>query len=71
MKIHFLQQEKELMRKYAEEYRRKTGDNYSVFHIMSILTAEYERRLDKDLQKVMDIKYREHEEELAKGGIKE
>lgn len=70
MKIHFNTQEKELMRKYAEEYRKKTGDNYSTFHMMSLLNAEYERRLDKDLKKVMDIKYREREEELARKGIK-
>lgn len=70
MKIHFLEQEKLLMRKYAEEYRKKTGDNYSIFHIMSIISQEYERRLDDDLKKVMDIKYREYEENKAKEGEK-
>lgn len=69
MKIHFLEQEKELMRKYAEQYRKKTGDNYSVFHIMSILCAKYEKNLDKDLKQVMEIKFREHEEEEARKGV--
>ena len=70
MKIHFLEQEKLLIRKYAEEYRKKTGDNYSMFHIMSILSQEYEQRLDEDLKKVMSIKYREFEETKAKEGEK-
>lgn len=70
MIIHFLPQEMELMRKQAEKYRKRTGDNYSVFHIMSILTNKYERELEKDLDKVMDIKVREYEEEQAQKGIK-
>lgn len=70
MEIHFLPQEMELMRKKAEKYRKKTGDNYSPFHIMSILTNKYERNLSKDLDEVMETKVREFEEEQAKGGIK-
>ena len=54
------------MRKYAEQYYKKTGDHYSWFHIMSILVAEYEKRFDKDLKKVMNEKYREFEEEKAR-----
>lgn len=62
MKITLLPQEKALLKQYAEEYRTKTGDNYSYFHMMSILTSFYEERFEKDLQEVMDIKLREFQE---------
>lgn len=71
MKIHFLPQEMELIRKEADEYRKRTGDNYSSFHVMSILTNEYEKNLASDLKRVMDIKIREFEEESAKQGFQQ
>ena len=66
MRITLNTQEKKLMREYAEQFREKTGDNYSVFHICSILTDIYEDRLDDDLKKVFDIKLRESQEEENK-----
>ena len=66
MRITLNTQEKKLMREYAEQFREKTGDNYSVFHICSILTDIYEDRLDEDLKKVFDIKLRESQEEENK-----
>lgn len=62
MKITLNPQEKHFMRDKAEEYRQQTGDNYSVFHILSILTQFYEDRFEEDLNKVMDIKIREFQE---------
>ncbi len=50
------------MREFAEDYRKKTNDNYSVFHICSILQTMYEERLEEDLKKVFDIKLREFQE---------
>lgn len=70
MLIHFYPQEKELMRKIAEDYRKKTGDNYSVFYIMSLLSTKYERDLEKDLKAIMKQKIREFEELQAKEGTK-
>lgn len=66
MRITLNAQEKHLMRMYAEKYREKTGDNYSIFHICSILTDIYEDRLDEDLKKTFDIKLREFQEEENK-----
>lgn len=66
MRITLNAQEKHLMREYAEKYREKTGDNYSIFHICSILTDIYEDRLDEDLKKTFDIKLREFQEEENK-----
>lgn len=66
MRITLNTQEKKLMREHAEKFREKTGDNYSVFHICSILTDIYEDRLDEDLKKVFDIKLREAQEEENK-----
>ena len=72
MQIHFYPQEKELMRKYADDYRKKTGDNYSVFYIMSLLSVNYERNLEKDLKAIMKQKIREFEEQQAReGGYKQ
>ena len=65
MVIHFYDQEIMLLKKYAEEYKTKTGDVYSIHHIMSILTDKYEENLAKDLKEVMDVKVRELEEEQA------
>lgn len=62
MKISLLPQEKNLLRQYADEYYKKTGDKYSYFHMMSILTAMYEERFEEDLKKMMDIKLREFQE---------
>lgn len=70
MKIHFNAQEKLLIKQHAEKFREKTGDNYSLFHIMSILSSFYEEHLDEDLKKVMDVKFREFEENKAKEGEK-
>lgn len=70
MQIHFYPQEKELMRKHAEIYRKKTGDNYSVFYIMSLLSTKYERDLEKDLKAIMQQKVREFEEKRAEEGVK-
>lgn len=70
MQIHFYPQEKELMRKYAETYRKRTGDNYSVFYIMSLLSTKYERDLEKDLKEIMKQKVREFEENRAEEGVK-
>lgn len=66
MQITLNLQEKILLRQHAEKYRKETGDNYSVFHICSILTQLYEERLDKDLKEVFDIKLREFQEGLNK-----
>lgn len=63
MRITLNTQEKKLMREYAEKYREQTGDNYSIFHICSILTDIYEEKLVEDLKVVMDIKLREYQEE--------
>lgn len=62
MRITLNPQEKHFMREFAEEYRKKTNDNYSVFHICSILQTMYEERLEEDLKKVFDIKLREFQE---------
>lgn len=66
MIIHLWEQEKMLLKKYAEKYKKKTGDEYSIYHILSILREHYEENLDKDLQKVMDVKIREFKENQAK-----
>ena len=66
MRITLNAQEKHLMRAYAKKYREKTGDNYSIFHICSILTDIYEDRLDEDLKKTFDVKLREFQEEENK-----
>lgn len=65
MIIHLWEQEKMLLKKHAEEYKKKTGDSYSIYHILSILREYYEENLDKDLKKVMEIKKREFEEAEA------
>ena len=51
-----------LLKKYADEFKKKTGVEYSLNHIMSILREHYEENLDADLKKVMDIKVRELKE---------
>ena len=66
MRITLNTQEKHFMKQYAEEYREKTGDNYSIFHICSILKDIYEERLAEDMKKVFDIKLREFQEEQNK-----
>lgn len=65
MIIHLWEQEKMLLKKHAEEYKKKTGDSYSIYHILSILREHYEENLDADLKKVMDIKVRELKEAEA------
>lgn len=62
MIIHLWEQEKMLVKKYAESYKQQTGDDYSIYHILSILREHYEENLDKDLKEVMDIKVREFNE---------
>lgn len=66
MRITLNTQEKHLLREYADKYREETGDNYSIFHICSILTDIYEDRLDEDFKKVFDIKLRQFQEEENK-----
>ena len=70
MNIHFYPQEMELMLKKAKQYRKKTGDMYSVQYIMTLLTEKYERDLDQDLNEVMAEKVREYEEQQAEKGDK-
>lgn len=65
MIIHLWTQEMMLLKKYAEEFRQKTGVEYSLNHIMSLLREKYEENLDKDLKEVMDIKVRELKEAEA------
>lgn len=62
MRITLNQQEKHFLREKADKYREQTGDNYSIFHMLSILTNHYEENFEADLNKVMDIKIREFEE---------
>lgn len=65
MQIHLYDQELLFLKKYAEEYKSKTGDNYSIQHIMSLLADKYEENLGKDLKEIMDVKIRELQEEQA------
>ena len=65
MNIHLWTQEVMLLKKYAEEFKAKTGVDYSLSHIMSILREHYEENLDADLKKVMDVKVRELKEAQA------
>ena len=65
MIIHLWTQEMMLLKKYADEFKKKTGVEYSLNHIMSILREKYEENLDKDLREVMDIKVRELKEAEA------
>ena len=65
MIIHLWAQEMMLLKKYAEDFKKKTGVEYSMNHIMSILREKYEENLDADLKEVMDIKVREIKEAEA------
>ena len=68
MKIHLAEQEKDLAIKYAQEYRKKTGDNYSLQFIITMLSRKYENNLALDLKTILDEKIRNWEEEQAKKG---
>lgn len=66
MIIHLWEQEKLLLKKYAEEYKKKTGDSYSWSRIMEMLREHYEEHLDETLKLIMDIKERELKEANAR-----
>lgn len=69
MLINFNPQEMALMREYAKEYKKQTGDEeYSQNYVMTLLTAKYEVNLDKDLKKIFDKKVRDYEEQQAQEG---
>ena len=68
MKIHLAEQEKDLAIKYAQEYRKKTGDNYSLQFIITMLSRKYENNLALDLKTILDEKIRNWEEEQAQKG---
>lgn len=70
MIIHLWTQEMMLLKKYADEFKKKTGVEYSLNHIMSILREKYEENLDADLKEVMDIKVRELKEAEAGKEVK-
>ena len=63
MVIHLWEQEKVLVKQYAEQYKKQTGDSYSWKHILSLLREHYEEHLDEALKQVMDTKMRELNEE--------
>lgn len=70
MIIHLWTQEMMLLKKYADDFKKKTGVEYSLNHIMSILREKYEENLDADLREVMDIKVRELKEAEAGKEVK-
>jgi len=67
MIIHLWEQEKILIKKYAESYQKQTGDeHYSWKRICELLRERYEEKLDETLKEIMDIKVREFEDNKGK-----
>jgi len=54
-----------LLREYGSKYREKTGQTYSTYYMMTLLSQLYADRLDEDLNAVLDQKLREEKETQA------
>lgn len=68
MNIHLDQHEMEIVRRKAEEFKRKTQKEYSWRYIGLLLREQYEKRFLQDIDKVMEIKTLEAKEEEASNG---
>lgn len=68
MNIHLDQHEMEVVRRKAQEFKKKTGKDYSWRYIGFLLKEQYMKRFMQDIDKVMEIKTLETKEEEAKEG---
>lgn len=68
MNIHLDPHEMEIVRRKAEEFKRKTQKEYSWRYIGLLLREKYEKRFLQDIDKVMEIKTLEAKEEEASNG---
>ena len=68
MIIEFNHQEKMLLEKTANNYRKRTKDNPSYNYIVNLLRCHYEDNLQKDMSKILDQKVREYNEAQAEKG---
>lgn len=68
MNIHLDPHELEIVRRKAGEFKEKTGKEYSLKYIGLLLKEHYQKSFLRDIDEVMEIKYREAEEEAATTG---
>lgn len=68
MNIHLDPHEMEIVRRKATEFKKKTGKEYSWRYIGFLLREQYEKRFLQDIDKVMEIKRLETQEEDAEQG---
>lgn len=65
MRITLNKAEHALLREYGNRFREKTGEVYSTYYMMTLLSQVYSDRLDEDLEKVLEQKLREEKEHQA------
>lgn len=68
MNIHLDPHEMEIVRRKAEQFKEKTGMNYSFKYIGLLLKEQYAKRFLKDIDQIMETKLREAEEKSANTG---
>lgn len=65
MRITLNKAEHALLREYGNKFRTQTGETYSTYYMMTLLSQIYSDRLDEDLATVLDEKLREQKEAQA------
>lgn len=65
MRITLNKAEHALLREYGNKFRTQTGETYSTYYMMTLLSQIYSDRLDEDLASVLNEKLREQKETQA------